>query len=161
MSKQQGRLQGWSLTFVILALLFGAVVSATIALAGLPAGRASGAATRANAQQVSSQTQGDISASVPLSGCWTQLTTPNVGSGDNYLKGGAAVSAYDQWAVGYYSDTISTTNSLIEHGVNGNWSVVPAPNLGGHTNYLQGATAISANDVWAVGGVITSGSRCN
>src|SRR5438045_3299105 len=36
---------------------------------------------------------GELRVSVPLTGCWTQLTTPNVGSGGNYLFGGDALSA--------------------------------------------------------------------
>src|SRR5437762_13980342 len=34
---------------------------------------------------------------------------------------------------------------------NPGWSVVPSPNVAGYVNALQGAAAISANDVWAVG----------
>jgi hypothetical protein len=145
---------------VITVTLVGAALSATMALAELPAGRSSGALIRANVQQAPPQAQiqgiqGNIEASVPLSGCWTQLNTPNFGSGSNYLFGVDGVLANDVWAVGYYTDTSGTVNSLIEHGVNDNWSVVPAANLGTHVNYLEAVTAISANNVWAVGGVVT------
>src|SRR3954466_3149445 len=31
------------------------------------------------------------------------------------------------------------------------WNVVPSPNRGTLDNYLRGVTAVSANDIWAVG----------
>lgn len=64
----------------------------------------------------------------------------------------AAISPNDVWAVGYggsASDGFSYgSHPLIEHYVNGVWSVVNAPVLNGS---LWGVAAVSPTSVWAVG----------
>ena len=39
----------------------------------------------------------------------------------------------------------------------GGWSVVASPNHGADSDYLNGVAAVSANNVWAVGGYVTNG----
>ena len=41
--------------------------------------------------------------------------------------------------------------TLILHWDGSRWSQVPSPNVSGGANQLFGITAISANDIWAVG----------
>src|SRR5262249_50879269 len=61
------------------------------------------------------------------------------------------VSATDVWAVGRSLTSTGVAQTLIEHWDGRNWSVVTTPNASAQNNLLAGVTAISANDVWAVG----------
>ena len=82
---------------------------------------------------------------------WLADTTPNVGVTDNALAGVAVISSTDVWAVGFYTDTNGVGNTLIEHYNGSAWSIVSGPNPGTGGSYLEAVTAISANDIWAVG----------
>jgi hypothetical protein len=92
-------------------------------------------------------------------GEWRTAPSPNPGALVNYLQAIAPISANDVWAVGYYYDVQATVtgtlgvppHTLIEHWDGKIWSVVPSPDYANEANYLTGAVAISANDVWAVG----------
>jgi len=55
------------------------------------------------------------------------------------------------WAVGYYINGKFEQKPLIEHFDGAIWSVVPSPSPGQKKNILFGVTAISDDDVWAVG----------
>ena len=90
---------------------------------------------------------------------WTVVQSQNPGSGFNYLTGIAALSADDIWAVGFSSSgqTVQGMQEvLIEHWDGTSWKVVQGQSPGTNGNVLSEVTAISANDVWAVGS--TSGS---
>jgi hypothetical protein len=85
-------------------------------------------------------------------GSWTIVPSPNVGTDNNVLSAIATVSSSNKWAVGYHNNT--TTNSeemLIEHWDGSSWNIVSGPNVGTGYNTLSGITAISGNDIWAVG----------
>ncbi|HST03342.1 MAG TPA: S-layer homology domain-containing protein [Chloroflexia bacterium] len=84
---------------------------------------------------------------------WSEVPAPNVGTADNVLDGVAAVAADDAWAVGYYHNQNmgDVDRTLILHWDGSVWSVVPSPNSGIGDNYLRAITALSGNDVWAVG----------
>jgi len=83
---------------------------------------------------------------------WRVVSSPNVGSRKNFLFDVAAISANDIWAVGRYENEFGTyPRTLTMHWNGTQWSVVPSPNVGLEWNTLQGVTAISTNDVWAVG----------
>ena len=83
---------------------------------------------------------------------WTTVSSPNVGSSDNYLLGVAAISDKNAWAVGYYIDGGNPEDAtLIEHWDGNQWSVVSSPNPGAERNDLFGVTAVASNDIWAVG----------
>jgi hypothetical protein len=88
---------------------------------------------------------------------WTQVTSPNVGTGANAINGLVAIATDNVWAVGYSTakpDQDPTFN-LIEHWNGTEWSVVTSPNVGPTTGYqsnrLFGITAFSAADLWAFG----------
>jgi hypothetical protein len=92
--------------------------------------------------------------STPTPDCgqnWRPVTSPSVGTNENYLNAVAAVSANDIWAVGWYRVNNTRTETLTMHYTNGAWTVVPSPNVGDGGNELYGVVAVSANDVWAVG----------
>ena len=81
---------------------------------------------------------------------WSAVPTPTL-KGRADFDGVAAVASNDVWAVG--AKDISSTGSaqpLIEHWDGTSWSVVDSPKLkqGGA---LEAVTAISTNNVWAVG----------
>jgi hypothetical protein len=140
MSKQEPRLSRWPFALAILIALLGAALSANIALAALPV------------EKLLSPEQARPAANVPdCDPNWNVVTSPNVGTGTNFLPGVAAVSSSDVWAVGSY-DGYTTTLTLVEHWNGSVWSVVPSPNMEtGAVDELRGVAAVSSSDVWAVG----------
>lgn len=87
-----------------------------------------------------------------LCGAWSQVTSPNVGTSYNALNGVAAVSAHNVWAVGAYGNGNGSL-TLVEHWTGTRWQVVASPNVKGSlSDSLSGISAITANNIWAVGG---------
>jgi len=97
-------------------------------------------------------------------GHWNGTAWTAVPPAGNYiaLSGVAAVATNDVWAVGNAPDTNDEYyNAVTEHWDGSAWSIVPAPNgstnLNGQTSsQLVSVTAISSNNVWAVGWTSTS-----
>lgn len=83
------------------------------------------------------------------------VTSPN-GTGHNVLLSTAAVSANDVWAVGLQTTTSNIDRTLAEHWNGTTWKIVPTINPGPGHNDLNGVSAVSANDVWAVGAYETN-----
>ena len=81
---------------------------------------------------------------------WSVVPSPNLGAGNNDLLGVAAISPTDAWAVGRRINGQNSTMALHWDGIS--WTVVssPTPSGGG---FVSAVTAISSNDVWAVGRV--------
>ena len=84
---------------------------------------------------------------------WSIVPSPNPDSQFNELRGVKALSAKDVWAVGYRGGTKTETpiETFILHWDGARWTQVASPNIAGGANQLFGITAISANDIWAVG----------
>ncbi len=82
---------------------------------------------------------------------WSVVSSPNPGTSSNELYGVAAIAANDIWAVGLYYNHNGLRQTLVEHWDGTAWLVVPSPNVSTLHNILDGVTAVSANDVWAVG----------
>lgn len=84
---------------------------------------------------------------------WSIIPSPSPDKQFNELRGVAALSANNVWAVGFRGGTKSETpiETLILHWDGSSWNQVPSPNISGGANQLFGITAISANDIWAVG----------
>ena len=83
---------------------------------------------------------------------WSVVSSPNPGAQFNELFGVAAVSTTDVWAVGSFAPQgFSPSQTLIEHWNGTSWSVVASPNVGTQLNGLNGVTAVSTSDIWAVG----------
>jgi hypothetical protein len=84
---------------------------------------------------------------------WKKVASPSPSpSGDSVLSGVAAVSARNAWAVGhYYSPTAAADKTLILHWNGTAWTKVASPSPGTESNDLNGVTAISASNAWAVG----------
>jgi hypothetical protein len=90
-------------------------------------------------------------ASTCKNGEWKIIPGQNPGI-SSALRSVAAVSQNDVWAVGYYVDQQNHASyGLIEHWNGKQWKVIPSPNPTAAYISLSAVTAISANDVWAVG----------
>jgi hypothetical protein len=87
---------------------------------------------------------------------WTVTPSPNKGigaRGNGFLRGVAAISPGDVWAVGSYLAGVELANlrPLIEHWDGDVWRAVPTPRTGEWTE-LKAVSASGPNDVWVVGG---------
>jgi hypothetical protein len=80
------------------------------------------------------------------------LPRPDAGPQYSSLESVSADSATDAWAVGWSEATSGGTQlALTEHWNGTAWKVVSAPSLGTDGGVLNGVTALSPTDVWAVG----------
>jgi hypothetical protein len=85
------------------------------------------------------------------------LVNPNTGVG---IIGVEALSPKNVWALGDGRDTDGDSFfARIEHWDGSGWSIVPSPRVNppeplDSSSYLAGVAAISANDIWAVGGAV-------
>ncbi|MEO8328298.1 MAG: T9SS type A sorting domain-containing protein, partial [Nitrospirota bacterium] len=81
---------------------------------------------------------------------WTHVTTPLPPPTHNgHINGLAGVSGKDVWAVGvFFPGTAGQT--MIMRWQDTSWTIIPSANRVGY-NELRGVTAISENNVWAVG----------
>ena len=84
---------------------------------------------------------------------WNIVPSPSPDSQLNELRSVVALSANDAWAVGYRGGIRNETplETLILHWDGINWRQIASPNIAGGANQLSAVTAISANDIWAVG----------
>jgi hypothetical protein len=88
---------------------------------------------------------------------WSIVPAPSAGIVPR-LMSVVAISANDVWAVGWTSnDAVPIT--LTEHWDGSTWSVVPSPNPSGTFNHLWGVTALTPNNIWAVGDFNAAGDR--
>lgn len=84
-------------------------------------------------------------------GTWKVVPSPN-GNGSSGLNTVAVVSAHAIWAVGNVSDPVTRLRTtLIEFWNGTEWQIVSNPNPSPTYNNLYSVTAVSSNDVWAVG----------
>ncbi len=94
---------------------------------------------------------------------WTQVPSPNPGgpSHGNLLFGVTATSASNAWAVGY-DTTSSGATTLILHWNGTSWGRIQSPDkatgAAPRIDHLQGVTATSADNAWAVGYYQLSGA---
>jgi hypothetical protein len=89
---------------------------------------------------------------------WKAVPAPNHGPNGNYLRGVAAFSTSDVWAVGDYQSKTIPQRTLIEHWNGTAWQIVASPNAGSSDNYLFHVAGVAANDLWAVGYYVNSQS---
>jgi hypothetical protein len=84
---------------------------------------------------------------------WKRVLSPSPGGASRFstLNGVAAVSATDAWAAGDYSNSANADETLTEHWNGMAWKQVPSPNPSSTGNILNGVSASSASDIWAVG----------
>ncbi len=78
---------------------------------------------------------------------WINVPNPDPGTPRSYLRGVAAVSSTDVWAVGgTAAGNWENQNTLIEHWNGSSWSILPST-----PGTLDGVSVLSSNNVWAVG----------
>src|SRR5437870_787657 len=83
---------------------------------------------------------------------WQRVDSPNASRQSNALLAAAPVDASDVWAVGTYNRRPPlTSRTLVERWDGSAWAVVPAPSASADLNALTSVSALSADDVWAVG----------
>ena len=74
------------------------------------------------------------------------------GTGFNNLIAVTSISESNVWTAGYYENTNSVFQTLIEHWDGTSWSVVASPNVGPYNNYLESmATVPGTNTAWTTG----------
>jgi hypothetical protein len=90
---------------------------------------------------------------------WKTVTSPAPsGATSTYLSAVSAASATDAWAAGYYQNSSGTQVPLILHWNGTAWKTVTSPAPSGATSSgLNGLSAVSATDAWAVGSYFNSG----
>ncbi|HYP39346.1 MAG TPA: S-layer homology domain-containing protein, partial [Chloroflexia bacterium] len=87
---------------------------------------------------------------------WQIIPTPSLrGATNNTLRGIAAFSANNAWAVGTYHNN-ARGRTLVQHWNGSRWTVVPSPNVEEppafySSNYLYSIDGASPTDIWAVG----------
>jgi len=81
---------------------------------------------------------------------WIIVATPKLHANASPLYSVSADAANDVWAVGYVGKSRQSSNTLIEHWNGTQWSVVPSANTG-YIDVLYGVTAMTPDNVWAVG----------
>src|ERR1700680_513673 len=78
------------------------------------------------------------------SGCtpWSAVTSPNVGTGNNFFAGVAAISTDNIWAVGWFVNGSGLDQTLIEHWDGISWQVFPSPSSGTGDNFLESVVVV-------------------
>jgi hypothetical protein len=87
---------------------------------------------------------------------WTAFPAPRI-NGDNtsYLDGVVDFSPTDAWAAGIVGIGTDAPGQVIEHWNGTAWSIVPGPTFSsGDQPAIYGMTAVSSNDIWAVGSIL-------
>jgi hypothetical protein len=113
-------------------------------------------------QRYGTDVEGDTTLTMHFDGgSWSEVPSPSPlqqrDTDQNWLTSVSALAANDVWAVGRYGDHDGgpLDETLVEHWNGTSWSLVKSPSPGGSStdDDLWGVAAVSANDVWAVGGV--------
>jgi hypothetical protein len=89
---------------------------------------------------------------------WSRVSSPNVGTRNNFLNAVSCVSDTSCTAVGDYANTGKIDRTLIESWNGVSWSRVSSPNAGSNHNDVFGVSCVSDTSCTAVGAYInTSG----
>ncbi|MEO6456930.1 MAG: S-layer homology domain-containing protein, partial [Chloroflexia bacterium] len=89
---------------------------------------------------------------------WTQVVSPNLPSVGNGLYGVSVISANDIWAVGSWWRSSAEGQPLTIHWDGNQWSYVGSPEVGTGRNSLSDVSALTSQNVWAVGIVQPQGA---
>src|SRR5437868_1689506 len=98
--------------------------------------------------KLSTKAEHSSAAQASSCGVWNVVPSPNIETGQNQLLGVTAISSTNVWAVGDYTNSLGYDQTLTEQWNGTSWNVVSSPNVGTYTNYLEGVTAVSANNIW-------------
>ncbi len=81
---------------------------------------------------------------------WCTAISPNINPGSNELRGLAAVTNGDIWAVGNHT-TQGATDSLVQHWDGGAWAIVTVTPVGGLRAIAKVQTVVPTPELWAMG----------
>ena len=92
---------------------------------------------------------------------WSAFAAPMFdGVGTSWMEGVVDISATEAWAVGIVGIYSATIGQAIERWDGTQWSVFPGPTFNaGDEPEPRALTAVSANDIWAVGSMLTSNQQ--
>ncbi|HUS14941.1 MAG TPA: FG-GAP-like repeat-containing protein [Chloroflexia bacterium] len=83
---------------------------------------------------------------------WTVVPSlPNDFSNTYVMGDVAAIAPNDVWAVGYYYPESGAHRTVTIHWNGTTWTRIASPNPGAYVSRLFDVTAVSSNEVWAVG----------
>lgn len=139
--------------FRIYMLLAFLVVLLAVLLALFPSSGAYGNAVLSHSDSTRAHSPHSLAVATATSTCipyWAVISSPNIGTHDNYLLDIDAISSTDVWIVGYYYDGFAS-QTLVQHWNGTQWSVIPSPNAPVGNSILAGVAVLSATEVWAVG----------
>lgn len=88
---------------------------------------------------------------------WTAFPAPGIrGDNTSNLGGVSDISPTDAWAVGTVGIGLGNPGQVIEHWNGTQWNAFPGPQFAsGDQPSLKAMTTISANDIWAVGSLLS------
>ncbi|MFN7994359.1 MAG: hypothetical protein U0Q18_12185 [Bryobacteraceae bacterium] len=91
---------------------------------------------------------------------WTAFPAPGIhGDNTSYLDGVAVFSPTNAWAAGLVHIGLANPGQVIEHWNGTQWNVFPGPSFNsGDQPAIYDMTGIAANDIWAVGSLLTGGN---
>jgi hypothetical protein len=90
-------------------------------------------------------------ASTPVcDGAFHAVASPN-GAGNNILESNSVIGVNDAWAVGVTNILSASSRTLAEHWNGTSWSIKATANPDTRNNRLLSVSAVSSNNVWAVG----------
>jgi len=90
---------------------------------------------------------------------WRVVSSPSPTSLPAHLTGVTAISANDIWVVGYLVPSQSSRRAFVEHWNGNTWSIIDALGLQTVNSQLFSVSAVSSNDVWAVGSLENSPAK--
>jgi hypothetical protein len=92
---------------------------------------------------------------------WTAFNVPQIlGDNTSILNGVADISPTEAWAVGIVNIGEANPGQVIEQWNGMQWSVYPGPVFNpGDQPSLYGMTTVAANNIWAVGTLLTGGTQ--
>ncbi|HUS17748.1 MAG TPA: S-layer homology domain-containing protein, partial [Chloroflexia bacterium] len=90
---------------------------------------------------------------------WTTVPAFAYPSANTLLLDLVVVGPNDVWAVGYHTGNNLRAYTLVEHWNGATWTPVDSPEPAGLNSHLLGVTAVSNNELWAVGYYAASASR--
>jgi hypothetical protein len=93
--------------------------------------------------------QGIRKVRTPTCGTWDVVFSPSPNGGPAFSSVAAVPGTVELWSVGNYLFNYSLT--LTEHWDGTAWEIVASPNIPNANHYVYGVTAVTPNDVWAVG----------
>jgi len=87
---------------------------------------------------------------------WTAFPVPGIhGDNTSYLTSVVDLSPTNAWAGGLVGVDVGSTNQILVHWDGTKWSVYPGPKFpAGDEPSIWGMTAISADNIWAVGNLL-------